>query len=198
MPVLADDLYELPPGKIANVVTFLEMTARPAPRAVPPRPDLRLARGAHRSLDAYRDLFRRVGSEWLWFSRLVMPDEELAALLANPAVDSYTLICGGEPAGIVELDRCHFPDIELSFFGLVPSQVGTGAGRWLMEETLRIAWARGPRRLWVHTCTLDHPAALAFYVRSGFEPFRRAVEVADDPRLSGHLPRGTAAGLPLL
>ena len=71
----------------------------------------------------------------------------------------------------------------------------TGASTWM---TLRRAWAHSPRRLRVHTCSLDHPGAVAFYIRSGFRPYRRAVEVADDPRLLGLVPRDSAAWLPLI
>ncbi|MCC7273790.1 MAG: GNAT family N-acetyltransferase, partial [Alphaproteobacteria bacterium] len=74
----------------------------------------------------------------------------------------------------------------------------TGAGRWLMNRAVEIAWARPIARFWVHTCTLDHPGALAFYVRSGFVPFRRQVEIADDPRLLGQAPRSAAAHVPVI
>jgi hypothetical protein len=76
--------------------------------------------------------------------------------------------------------------------------VGTGAGRWLMTQAIELASRHAPRRLWVHTCTLDDPAALPFYVRSGFRAYKRAVEVADDPRLLGLLPESAASWLPLI
>jgi hypothetical protein len=67
-----------------------------------------------------------------------------------------------------------------------------------MSRAIERAWAHPIERLWVHTCTLDHPGALAFYVRSGFRPYRRQVEVADDPRLSGALPRNAAPHVPII
>jgi hypothetical protein len=67
-----------------------------------------------------------------------------------------------------------------------------------MDTALRRAWAARPRRLWVHTCTLDHPAALAFYQRSGFVAYRRQVEIDDDPRLDGTLPADAAPHVPLI
>ena len=75
---------------------------------------------------------------------------------------------------------------------------GRGAGRWLMNQAVMRAWSRAIRRLWVHTCTLDHPAALDFYRRSGFRAYARRVEVADDPRLVGLLPRDVAPGIPIV
>ena len=149
-------------------------------------------------LDWYRTLFRRIGTDWLWFGRLVMPDDEVRAIIGHAGVEVYALTRDGRDEGLVELDRREAPNIELAYFGVTPELTGQGAGRWLMQRALELAWRRRPRRLWVHTCTLDHPAALAFYIRSGFHPYRRAVEVADDPRLLGLAPRDSASWLPLI
>ena len=78
--------------------------------------------------------------------------------------------------GLLELDRREPPDIELAYFGVTPELTGQGAGRWLMHQAMTLAWRHRPRRFWVHTCTLDHPGALPFYIRSGFRalpPCRR-------------------------
>lgn len=198
MPLTEDGCYDLPPGKLAEVVTYLEMTAPPPPRPVPDLPHLALRRVERPELAWYRDLFRRVGAEWLWASRLVLSDVDLARTLHDPLIELHALAADGRDEGILELDRREPPDVELSFFGLTPALTGQGAGRWLMSRALELAWGHAPRRLWLHTCTLDHPAALAFYQRSGFRPYRRAVEIADDPRLTGHLPATAAAWLPLI
>ena len=190
--------YDLPDGKIASVVTYLEMTEPPPARPLPDVPGLALRRVEDPDLAWYRDLFRRIGTDWLWFGRLVMSDAEVRAILGHPAVDIYTLTINGRDEGLLELDRREPPDIELAYFGVTPALTGQGAGRWLMHRALDLAWRHRPRRFWVHTCTLDHPGALPFYVRSGFRPYRRAVEVADDPRLIGLAPRDSAAWLPLI
>ena len=72
------------------------------------------------------------------------------------------------------------------FFGVTANLIGNGAGSWLMCRALEIAWSRPIRRVWVQTCSFDHPAALAFYQRSGFRAFRRQIEIASDPRLDEH------------
>jgi GNAT superfamily N-acetyltransferase len=127
-----------------------------------------------------------------------MADDEVRAILEHPAVEVYALTRDGRDEGLLELDRREAPDIELAYFGVTPALTGQGAGRFLMHEAMRLAWRHAPRRLWVHTCTLDHPGALPFYLRSGFRPYRRAVEVADDPRLSGVAPGDSARWLPLI
>ena len=189
---------DLPPGKIAALVTFLEMTEAPAVRPAPELPALALRRVALPDPGWYRALYRRIGTDWLWFSRLVMPEAELRAILHDPMVEIYALAVDGRDEGLLELDRRVPGEIELAFFGLAPGLVGRGVGRWLMRHALQLAWRHRPRRFWVHTCTLDHPAALGFYLRSGFRAYKRAVEVADDPRLLGLAPREAAAWLPLI
>ncbi|SDR56160.1 Ribosomal protein S18 acetylase RimI [Rhizobiales bacterium GAS191] len=189
----------LEPGRIANVVTYLEMKARPAPRERPPSSlDLVLEPCDGSDLDAYRALFRRVGQEWLWYSRLVMSDAQLRTILEDPKVEIHRLCQGREAVGLLELDFRIEGECELAYFGIVSSHIGKGAGRHLMELAIDRAWAKPIRRLFLHTCNFDHPRALEFYQRSGFRPYKLAVEVLEDPRLSGHLPRGAAPQMPII
>ncbi len=201
--LLPDGYSEVPPGKIAAVVTCLEMRAPPAPR--PAHADSRDASGAwslrrveHPQTAWYRDLFRRVGAEWLWYSRLVLAEPALSTILGSPDNEVYALRVDDMDEGLLELDYREPGHCELAFFGLARAVQGRGAGRWLMNRALEQAWSRPITRLWVHTCTLDHPDALAFYLRSGFAVYARRVEVADDPRLCGVLPRHTAPQIPLV
>ena len=192
------DCVEVPAGRIAAVVTSLEMLAPPALRANKAQLDLRLRRAVRPDLGWYRSLFRRVGQDWLWLSRLRMEDERLGAVLEDPLVEIHALRRGSKDEGLLELDFRTPEACELGFFGLAPDLIGTGAGRWLMNRALEIVWSRPVKRFWIHTCTLDHPDALAFYLRSGFRPFRRHVEIGDDPRLDGTLPRDAASHFPVL
>jgi len=191
-------ITDVPAGKIAAVVTLLEMTERPASIEAPERADLALARIEAPTVAWYRDLYHRIGAEWLWFSRLRLADADLAAILEDPGTEVFALMRSGRAEGLLELDRSDPLNVELAFFGVTPALVGTGAGRWLMAEALRIGWDFAPRRLWVHTCTLDHPRALGFYMKWGFRPYARAIEVADDPRLDGTLSRQSGAHVPVI
>lgn len=196
--ILPEGYLDVPAGKQAAVVTALQMLAAPDRR--PERLDQpwALRQAEQPQLDWYRHLFRRVGEEWLWFSRLTITDEALAAIVHSPAVEVYAFEAGGEPEGMLELDFRQPGECELAFFGLTGAVRGGGAGRWLMNRALERAWSQPIRRLWVHTCTLDHPSALGFYMRSGFVPYRQQVEVADDPRLTGVLPRHAAPHIPVI
>jgi GNAT superfamily N-acetyltransferase len=197
-PPLDIGYHTLPPGCLANVVTCLEMTERPPPRPAPAADGLSLARMGAADTARYRALFGRIGQDIMWFSRLIIPDQALAAIIGDPKVHSLALVRNGADIGLLEIDFRIAGECELSFFGLVPAAVGSGLGRFLMNEALARAWSQPISRFWVHTCSFDHPAALGFYQRSGFRPYRVMVEVHQDPRLTGHLPRHASPAAPLI
>lgn len=190
--------YEpVPDGELAAVVTFLEM--RKAPPFQIPASTLSLRRVENPDVHAYRQLFRRIGRHWLWFSRLILSDEELAAIIQDPAVELYIIVDEiGADIGMIELDFREPGQCELAFIGILPELTGMGHGRWLTGKTLELAWRDGVRRLHVHTCTLDHPAALPAYRNAGFVAYKRAMERFPDPRLTGILPKDAAPQIPLL
>lgn len=182
--MLQDGIHDVPDDRIAAVVTSLEMKSRPELRPESSR-SWRLERMLRPDPDAYRALHRKIGDEWIWFSRVMMDDGELAAIIHDPKVEVHGLEVSGELEGLLELDFRIDGEAELAFFGVGRALIGSDAARWLMNRALEMVWQRPISRFWVHTCTLDHPNALAFYVRSGFVPFRRQIEIAPDPRLQG-------------
>jgi len=182
--MLPDGFHDIPNDRIAAVVTSLEMLERPAARPAPDGP-WTLQRFERPDPERYRALYKKIGERWVWFSRIVMSDGDLAAIVQHPQVEVYGLETGGELEGLLELDFRVGGEAELAFFGVGSSLIGGGAARWLMNQALELTWQRPITRFWVHTCTFDHPNALGFYMRSGFVPFRRQIEVAPDPRLHG-------------
>ena len=104
----------------------------------------------------------------------------------------------GDDVGLLELDFRTRGECLIRFLGLAPELAGKGHGKWLFAETLRLAWREGVSRVRVHTCSLDHPAALPSYLRAGFRPYARAFESFPDPRLAGLLPREAAPQIPIL
>jgi len=195
--LLPDGYSDISSGKIAAVVTHLEMRERPA---LPPDPPgaWTLRRVEQPGLEWFRELYRRIGAEWLWFSRLRLSDAELAVRIQPPTAEIYALVHEGRDEGLLHLDFSEPNQCELSLFGVTAKLIGSGAGRFLMNRALQRAWSPATARVWVHTCSFDHPNALAFYQRAGFRPFRRQVEVADDPRLDGTLPRDVARHVPIV
>ncbi len=197
-PTIPDGYSELAPGKVASVVTYLEMRTRPELPGPTAPAGLVFRRVTNPDLDWYRMLYRLVGETWLWFSRLRMNDAELAAVIHDPKIEIYVLSADGQEKGLLELDLRQFPDIEIASFGLAADMIGQGAGRYLMSETLRASWSHHPSRVWLHTCTIDSAQAIAFYLKSGFLPYKRAIEVSDDPRLTGEISPTAAPHIPVI
>ena len=190
--------YEaVPDGELAAIVTYLEMRA-PPDQEITPAP-LFLKRIEVPQPKHYKELFRLIGAPWLWFSRLVLDDAHLASIIQHPKVELDVVLDEADrEVGILELDFREPRECELSFIGLIPELSGKGHGRWLIAEALHRAWREGVDRVHVHTCSLDHPAALEAYRRAGFTPYKRAIERFPDPRLLGILPRDSAPHIPLL
>lgn len=195
--MLADGMHQVAAGKLLLAITQLEMTA-PAPvRPVDLAQDVTF-RQVDLTPAAYRDLFGRVGAEWLWYSRLNLTDAEITAHFANPDVHLYTLTKDGQDEALLELDFRTKGICELAYFGLTTKLIGSGAGRYLMNQAIRLAWAQPITRFQLHTCNYDSPQALDFYLRSGFTAYGRKAEVDDDPRVSGGLPATCAPHVPLI
>ncbi len=196
--MIKDGFHDVPPGKVATIVTHLEMRYRVPERIVPVPGGLTFRRLENPDVETYRDLLRRVGSyAWLWFSRLTLSDADLSEIIRHPDCPLYTLEQDGRPEAMLELDFRSSGDCELAFFGVTPQLIGKGAGRYLMNRAIGLAWDRPITRFHLHTCTLDSPGALGFYIRSGFKPTRQQVEIADDPRVTGVLPRDAGPHIPI-
>ena len=188
----------VPAGKLYTVITHLAMDAPPAPEPPPPpAPGINLERRRAMAVADYLRLYHAIGDDWLWWSRLTWDEAKLAAHLAEEETEVYVTEAGGEEIGLIELNLRPRPDIELRYFGVVPAWIGKGLGSWLLAHALAAAWRHRPKRLILNTCTLDHPGALAFYQRHGFAITHSEVDIVDDPRLVGLLPRDAAPQIPL-
>lgn len=166
------------PATIDVTVTFLEMPAPPA--HYPPVPynrSIALLRARNAPNHFYRYLIDRIGRKWHWVNALRLSDEELAKKLAEPERDLRVLNLDGVPIGMFEIAPIDEETLELVYFGLTEQATGQGIGRWFLGAAIEAAWARGPRRVVVQTCTLDHPAALPLYQKMGFRPLAQVKEV---------------------
>lgn len=198
-PILSQEgFYDLPPGMLATIVTSLEMHAEPKQTRPPPPADTELRYCPDLTAEEYRAIYRRVGQDWLWYSRLLKSDDELTSIIHHDLVDVHQVFIANQAEGLLELDYRVDGECEIAFFGLSSSNTGRGLGPWLMSEVMSLAWSRPIKRLWVHTCTFDHPSALGFYQKQGFKPFKQEVELVSDPRLDGTLPRDVAGHIPII
>ena len=163
------------PGETVPVtVTYLEMKS--AHQRVPVRRAAQateVIRAESPTVSYYRYLYNTVGADWNWYMRRRLSDEELTAIIHDERVEILVLHVRGMPAGYVELDRRIEGEVEIAYFGLIPEYIGQGHGALLLDWGLSRAWSYEPDRVWLHTCTLDHPRALDVYRRAGFVAYRR-------------------------
>ncbi len=129
-----------------------------------------------------RFLYTAVGGEWYWLGRLPWTFERWMAWLDRPEVETWVARSGGSPAGYFELERQERGDVEIAYFGLMRQFIGRGVGGHLLTAAIQRGWEMpGTRRVWVHTCSLDHPSALANYQARGLEVFAVETETHDLP-----------------
>jgi GNAT superfamily N-acetyltransferase len=129
----------------------------------------------------YRNLYVEVGKNYHWIDRLPWTDEQIAAHLNQPDITLWLMSYGDATAGYFELRRCEDGSVEIAYFGLLPEFLGRGLGKHLLTCATEHAWADGANRVWLHTCTLDDPAALPNYLKRGFKPFMTEKYTAELP-----------------
>ena len=121
----------------------------------------------------FRYLYSEVGRNYYWVDRLNWTDEQIRAYLSQPSVTVWVLNCAGAPGGYFELRQHEDDSVEIAYFGLLADFIGRGLGKYLLTIAVKQAWERTTNRIWVHTCTLDHPAALSNYLQRGFKQFQQ-------------------------
>jgi GNAT superfamily N-acetyltransferase len=121
----------------------------------------------------FRYLYSEVGRYYHWVDRLGWTDAQIRAHLARTETSLWVMYCAGAPAGYFELERHGDGSTEIAYFGLLSEFMGRGLGRYLLSRAAAEAWSCSPTRVWLHTCTLDDPAALPNYLKRGFKPFKQ-------------------------
>jgi GNAT superfamily N-acetyltransferase len=180
--------------EVRDVTTwYLEMRAVsqlvPAKRPLAPH---RIERIERPTAAFARYLYTAVGGRHYWTDRLPWSGARWDERLAQPELQLYTLQVDGVPAGYVELEWQAPSDVQLVYFGLLPEHCGRGWGGWLLTRAVQLAWQLDDvARVWVHTCTLDAPFALANYRARGFVVYReKTVTVELDASAPSPSPRG--------
>lgn len=119
-----------------------------------------------------RFMYLTVGAPWIWYMRLNWTYRQWQEELAKPSVETWIAWADGSPIGYFELERQPASVVEICYFGLVPQFIGKGYGRPMLEDALTVAWQGATERVWLHTCSLDHPSALSNYLARGFTVFK--------------------------
>lgn len=156
--------------------TYLEMRSPgELVAAATPVPAPALERVERCSPELFRFLYAEVGRAFHWTDRLSWSDETIRGHLAQSGVSIWLMSWEAKPAGYFELRKHEDRSVEIAYFGLLPDFIGRGWGKYLLTRAAQTAWGLRPARVWLHTCTLDHPAALPNYIKRGFRPVREEV-----------------------
>ena len=162
----------MPPVQVLR--TYLEM-GKAEHLSPAPRPDARArvekVEGCPPSF--FRYLYAAVGGPYHWIDRLPWTDEDIRRYLATPGIGLWVLYESGAPAGYFELQQHEDGSTEIAYFGLMPEYIGRGLGKHLLGAAIDQAWETGAKRVWLHTCSLDDPAAMPNYLKRGFKPFKQ-------------------------
>jgi GNAT superfamily N-acetyltransferase len=153
--------------------TYLEMrdpAQLQAARCDDPR--IRIAQMPECPASLFRYLYVEVGRNYHWIDRLPWTDADIMAHLSQAEISFWLMTDDHATAGYFELRRCEDGSVEVAYFGLLPGFLGRGLGRHLLTSATEQAWADGANRVWLHTCTLDDPAAMPNYLKRGFRPFK--------------------------
>ncbi len=160
--------------RMPMVVTFLEMGAKPTVPSPPtPRGKIAILKAEKPPAHFYRYLYNTIGRPYYWVDRRKISDETLTAIIQHPQVELFVLYADGNPAGFAELDFRDPRAGQLAYFGLMPNEIGRGAGAWFLHQSIQLSWVKPISTLLVNTCTLDHPRALPLYQKMGFTPYAR-------------------------
>lgn len=153
---------------------YLEMTSSAELREKPSRPDLQIVECELPQPELNRFLYALVGKAWDWTDLSRWSDDQWRALVEQEGHRTWVAYHRGAIAGYYELYRPDGRNVEIRYFGLAAAFMGLGFGGPLLSHALRSAWNwPGTERVWVHTCTLDHPAALANYQARGLRVYRQ-------------------------
>jgi len=167
--------------QVAVDVTYLKLCEPPlAPNA--PSDDVRVIRADQATAGFYRFLYDQVGRDWQWYERLRMDDAALLKAIRAPGIEIDVLHVAGVPAGYVELNFGSGVEVEVMYFGLMREFIGRGFGSYFLRWMLHRAWQISPQRVWLHTCSLDHPRALGEYQKAGMQIYRTERIYIADPR----------------
>lgn len=125
-------------------------------------------------------LYRSVGGDWYWYEKAHWSYEQWLGYAQNPHLHTWVAYVRGTPVGYFQLE-VQGESVEIAYFGLLPQFGSMGLGGHLLTVALEEAWKLAPKRVWVHTCTLDSPAALANYKARGLKVYKTKSQILDIP-----------------
>ena len=118
--------------------------------------------------------YKQVGKKHRWIDRLSWTDEKWINFISNKNLETYVISESEDLIGFFELlYNPELKETEISYFGLLEKYIGKGIGGYALSEAIKKSFKKNIKRVWLHTCTLDHPNALKNYIARGMKVFRK-------------------------
>ena len=163
-----------PSQRVEVMRTYLQLAApRDLSPSGPPAEPVHIHRAAPCPASFFRYLYAEVGRRYHWIDRLPWTDDEIGRHLSREEISIYVMYSSGSPGGYFELEQHEDGSTEIAYFGLFAHCIGRGLGKYLLTEAVETAWKTGSNRVWLHTCSLDDPAAMPNYIKRGFRPYKQ-------------------------
>lgn len=163
--------------KIPVKTTYLELFSSNynLPSSIVESKEMNIIRTQDISVNFYKFLYKEIGEQYGWASRLVISNEELFNIINSENVFIYVLYAKGVPVGFAELNKTAEEGIELKYFGIVQAAEGKGISNYFLQSVIEIVWSMNINRIHLQTCELDSPKAMPFYSKIGFKEYKSAV-----------------------
>ena len=117
--------------------------------------------------------YKNVGKNHRWIDRLIWSDLNWIEYVSNKKLFTYVLKEKNEIAGYYELLFYeNNKEAEIAYFGILEEFFGKKLGGYLLSEAIKNSFNQGAKRVWVHTCSLDHENALKNYLARGMKVFK--------------------------
>ena len=118
--------------------------------------------------------YKQVGKKHRWIDRLSWSDEKWVNYISNQNLETYVISEKNDLAGFFELlYNPELKETEISYFGLLEEYIGKGIGGYALSVAIKKSFEKQIKRVWLHTCTLDHPNALKNYIARGMTVFKK-------------------------
>ncbi|GLS84032.1 GNAT family N-acetyltransferase [Paraferrimonas haliotis] len=158
-------------------IYYLEMLQFEQAKLITAAQDMTVVEAKLDEFQFNRYLYQLVGQHWQWHDKLNHSEQQWRNYVERPQLRTWVGYCQGSIAGYFELEFDSDGNTEIKYFGLAPKFIGKGYGGYLLSQAIEKAWQQtSTKRLWVHTCTLDHPKALTNYQARGFKLYKTELD----------------------
>jgi len=125
------------------------------------------------NIEINKFFYKNIGKNHRWIDRLVWGNPKWESYIENKNVHTHVLKLNSDLVGYFEIiNDDKTKSSEIAYFGILEDYIGKKIGGYFLSEAIKICFKNYCKRIWVHTCTLDHENALKNYLKRGMKVFR--------------------------